>query len=177
MGALLVSDQSGPLTVATGENGGRAVPVATPSSAQQMSEPLVSFPTARLDRLKTFLRAGEHKRLRQQQSLCLLPEIDPAFSWQQRVAYAFCRVLEAEQPVILTDERIAFTRTTVQLPVLYDDENWQALTAGRVLHELGPISNICANWGNVLANGLLARRQRATRSLGLSIDPDRKSVV
>ena len=172
MGALLVSDQSGPLIVATGENDGRAVPVATPSSAQPMSEPLVSFPTARLDRLKTFLRAGEHKRLRQQQSLCLLPEIDPAFSWQQRVAYAFCRVLEAEQPVILTDERIAFTRTTVQLPVLYDDENWQALTAGRVLHELGPISNICANWGNVLANGLLARRQRATRSLGLSIDPE-----
>ena len=35
------------------------------------------------------------------------------------------------------------------------------MLAGRTSHELGPISNICADWGMVLGEGLLARRAAA----------------
>src|SRR5262249_46926285 len=37
-------------------------------------------------------------------------------------------------------------------------------TKGRTLHELGPISNISADWGKVLAQGLLGRRAAAIKS-------------
>ena len=68
---------------------------------------------------------------------------------------------EAERPLVLPDERIAFTRTLPRVPPVYSAEEWRRLTAGRTLHELGPISNICANWGLVLSKGLLGRRRVA----------------
>ena len=76
------------------------------------------------------------------------------------------RQCETERPVILPDERIVFTRTVPAVPPIYALEDWAALTRGRTLHELGPISNICADWGMVLSQGLLGRRQvaEATRA-------------
>ena len=68
---------------------------------------------------------------------------------------------EAEQPYIHEDERIVFTRTTPSVPPIYSSEEWNEKTAGRTLHELGPISNICADWGHVLSQGLLERRRVA----------------
>jgi len=79
---------------------------------------------------------------------------------------------EAERPVIEPDERIVFTRTVPTVPPLYSPEDWAALTRDRTLHELGPISNICADWGLVLSQGLLGRRRvaLATRAR-LAADP------
>ncbi len=68
---------------------------------------------------------------------------------------------EAQQPVIEPDERIVFTRTVSEIPPIYTPEKWRELTSGRTLHELGPISNICADWGMVLSQGLLKRREIA----------------
>ena len=56
---------------------------------------------------------------------------------------------------------IVFTRTVPTVPPIYTPERWAELTAGRTLHESGPISNICADWGMVLAQGLLGRKQVA----------------
>jgi formate C-acetyltransferase len=80
---------------------------------------------------------------------------------------------EAEQPRIHEDERIVFTRTTPSVPPIYSPEQWREKTAGSTLHELGPISNICANWGNVLSQGLLERRRVALETRQrLTGDPD-----
>ena len=50
----------------------------------------------------------------------------------------------------LPDERIVYTRTLpAAIPALYTPEEYARLTAGRTLHELGPISNICADWGRM----------------------------
>ena len=68
---------------------------------------------------------------------------------------------EIERPYIHADERIVFTRGTASIPPIYTSEQWNAKTAGRTLHELGPISNICADWGNVLSEGLLHRKRVA----------------
>jgi pyruvate-formate lyase len=47
------------------------------------------------------------------------------------------------------------------IPQIYTTEEWARLTAGRTLHELGPINNICADWGMALSQGLLGRKQAA----------------
>jgi formate C-acetyltransferase len=79
---------------------------------------------------------------------------------------------EAERPVIDADQQIVFTRTVPKIPPIYDAADWQRLTAGHTVHELGPISNICADWGQVLSAGLHARRAAATAtSARLAGDP------
>ena len=113
----------------------------------------------RLELLKTRMRAGEHKALRQAHSLELLPECEAeGLSWPPRVARLVHRQCEAEQAYISPEENIVFTRTLPGVPAVYTSEEWSHLTAGRTLHELGPVSNICADWGLLLSQGLQGRR-------------------
>ena len=81
--------------------------------------------------------------------------------WPRRASRLTRRMCEAQQPVLEDDQRIVFTRTVCKVPPIYSPEEWRRLTEGRTLHELGPISNICADWGMVLSQGLLGRRQIA----------------
>lgn len=120
----------------------------------------------RLETLKTRIRAGEHHLLRQREPLSLLPECEArGLSWMQRVALLTVRQCEAERVVIEPDERIVFTRTLpAAIPTIYSSQDWAALTAGRTLHELGPINNICADWGQTLSEGLLGRRRVAAET-------------
>jgi hypothetical protein len=119
----------------------------------------------RLESLKTRVRAGEHRAVRQAGPIDVLEECDAAgLSWPQRVARLICRQCEAEQVVIEPDERIVFTRTLPGVPPMYSSEEWARLTAGRTLHELGPISNVCADWGLLLKDGLMGRKEAALAS-------------
>jgi formate C-acetyltransferase len=121
-----------------------------------------SFSTARLDSMRNRIRDGAHRIYRSAESPDVLPECEAeGLGWPRRVARAFRRVCEAETPVVLPGERILFTRTTPGIPPLYRDGEWKTLTGGSTLHELGPISNICADWGFVLGQGLLERRRVA----------------
>jgi len=127
----------------------------------------VSFDTNRLDRMKSRVRDGEHKRFRRDAVPSVLPECDrDALSWPCRVARLIRRMCEAEgqHPVIETDDRIVFLRTIKTVPPVYDPQTWSRLTKDRTLHELGPISNICADWGMVLSQGLGGRRVAAAKA-------------
>jgi formate C-acetyltransferase len=116
----------------------------------------------RLQQLRDDVRKGSHKTLRQQALSDLVRECDAeGLSWMRRAARVTRRQCEAEKPVILPDEQIVFTRTVPGVPAVYSAEAMKTLTAGRTLHELGPISNICADWGVVLSKGLLARKRKA----------------
>jgi len=77
------------------------------------------------------------------------------------VACLVRRQCEAEQVIIEADERIVFTRTLPGVPAIYSPDDWARMTSGRTLHELGPVSNIAADWGLLLTQGLLGRRQVA----------------
>ncbi len=93
-------------------------------------------------------------------------------SWMQRSAHRTRRMCEAERPVIWPEERIVFTRTIPGVPPIFTEHQIGELIQGNTLHELGPISNICADWGAVLADGLLTRRQLAESARQLFIaDP------
>jgi formate C-acetyltransferase len=128
----------------------------------------------RLERYKLCLRAGEHKSRRQPGRIetlaagTLRAECEREdLSWMQRSARLTRRQCESERVVIEPDERIVFTRTLaegtlrVDVPEIYSAADWEKLTGKRTLHELGPISNICADWGMALAQGLNGRRQAA----------------
>ncbi len=129
---------------------------------------------ARLLNMKHRVRAGEHRALRQAAPIDVLTECEAeGLSWTRRVARLVRRQCEAECVVIEPNERIVFTRTLPAVPPIYAPNDWQRLTAGHTLHELGPISNICADWGMVLSQGLLGRKQTAlaTRER-LAADPE-----
>jgi pyruvate-formate lyase len=116
----------------------------------------------RLNFLKHQVKAGEHWNLRQAQPIDLLPECEnEGLSWPRRVARLVRRQCEAEHVVIAPEEKITFTRTVTGVPPVYSPEDWSRLTARRTLHELGPVSNICADWELLLSQGLLGRRDVA----------------
>jgi len=128
----------------------------------------------RLAQMKQSLRDGYYKRFRTSPAVDVLAECEAErLSWAQRVARLTHRMCEAQQAVIRPEEQIVFTQTTTGLPRIYDDAQTRALTSGSRLHELGPISNICADWGMVLEQGLARRREvaLATRAR-MKDDPD-----
>ena len=116
----------------------------------------------RLISMKNRVRAGEHRSLRQDIPIEILTECERRqLSWHRRVAYLVRRQCEAELIIIEPNERIVFTRTLPGVPPIYSQEEWDRLTTGRTMHELGPVSNICADWNLLLSQGLLGRKQVA----------------
>jgi pyruvate-formate lyase len=127
----------------------------------------------RLIVMRRRVREGEHRTLRQAQTVEVLPECErEGLSWPQRVSRLVRRQCEAEQVVIGADERIVFTRTLPGISPIYSPEDWARLTDGHTLHELGPVSNICADWNLLLSQGLLGRRHVALETCSrLAADP------
>ncbi len=116
----------------------------------------------RLTILKNRVRDGEYRSLRQEVPIEILTECETRqLSWPRRVACLVRRQCEAERVIIEPDERIVFTRTLPGVPPIYSPEEWAQMTAGRTLHEFGPVSNICADWNLLLSQGLLGRKQVA----------------
>ena len=117
---------------------------------------------SRLTEMRDRVRSRGHEMVRQSTFPDVLSECERLnLSWMQRSARLTRRMCEAEIPVLLPDERLLFTRTVPCVPPIYSKEDWELLSKDRTLHELGPISNICANWGFVLSQGLQSRRQAA----------------
>jgi pyruvate-formate lyase len=132
-------------------------------------------PPLRVVALKERVRAGEHKRWRQSETISILAECEAeGLSWPRRMARLTRRQCEAEQVVIEADERIVFTRTLpAEIPPIYSEADWENLTAGHVLRGRGPVSNVCADWELALSQGLAGRRavDQAARA-ALSGDPE-----
>ena len=117
----------------------------------------------RLQDLRERVRLREHQNQRYEPPDVLAECEAENLTWMQRSARLVRRMCEAEaaHARIEPGEQIAFRRATRQVPPIYSPQDWARLSAGCTLHELGPISNICADWGQVLSQGLLGRRQVA----------------
>ncbi len=127
----------------------------------------------RLLSMRDKVRRREPCSLRQSGSIDVLGECDREdLSWPKRVTRLIQRQCQAEQPVIELQDCIVFTRTLPDVPPVYSPEDWSRLIDGHTLHELGPVSNICADWSLLLKQGLLGRRQVAVDSRArLQADP------
>jgi len=116
----------------------------------------------RLEEMRRRVRDREHKRFRQAAPPDISEECAAeGLSWMQRIARLACRMCEAEIPVIEPDERIVFTRTLPKLSAVFTPDEWEKIKGSRTVHAWDMINNICADWGMVLSQGLLGRKQAA----------------
>lgn len=127
----------------------------------------------RLVEMKRALRNGHYSRFRASEAINILPECEAEnLSWPKRAARVVRRMCEAQRVIINPEETIVFTRTVAKVPAIYNETEYRTLVDGHKLHELGPISNICADWDMVLSQGLWHRREIAlqakTRMMGNS---------
>lgn len=121
----------------------------------------------RLDEMRERVRAREHVYLRQKSSPDVLAQCEEQqLSWMRRTSLLTRMQCEAEKPVIRDGEKIVFMRTLPTVPAYDSPEKWAARFEDGHAHELGPISNVCADWGLVLSQGLAGRRRvaEATRA-------------
>jgi pyruvate-formate lyase len=132
----------------------------------------------RIYEYRDYIREGQHKRLRGTAAPNVLAECERnRLTWVQRTALLTQRMCEAEKVVIEAHENIVFTRTVCSVPPIYNSEQWRQIIHGRSIHELGPISNICADWGMVLSQGLLRRKAVALRSIQKFAADERKVIA
>ncbi|MBR7189462.1 MAG: pyruvate formate-lyase [Clostridia bacterium] len=92
-----------------------------------------------------------------------------------RTALRLKQALEMETPYLFDNEIIAFTRTVPNLPRIFDDAEWAAITEGHFIHELGNVSNLSPDYASVISVGLLAWREKLGegelhRAMRISID-------
>ena len=120
-----------------------------------------------LGQMRDSVRAKQHATCRDSVIPDIVAECDAeGLSWTKRMSRLLRRQCEAEQPVIEPGQRIAFMRTVPVVPPVYDEEAWAAKFLGGRAHELGPISNICADWGMPLSQGLLGSEDLRGRCRG-----------
>jgi len=119
----------------------------------------------RLERLKAWTRDRGAQAYKQDVKLDLTAECEAEnLSWTRRRARFLRRMLEAEKPVILPDERIVFTRTVpitcnTPMPKVDQERRQKEFTTG-----VSP-ANICADWHLAMRHGLLDRRRVAEEGL------------
>ncbi|MGI5878740.1 MAG: pyruvate formate lyase family protein [Christensenellales bacterium] len=116
----------------------------------------------RIRALREYIREGRHHGLRQ--------DIEIPVDWEglspiERTTRRLNAVLAAEKPVLLPGERIVFTRTVRRLPPLFTPGEWDAIRADHYIHEQGQVCNICPNYAETIAEGLLSRREKAAARL------------
>ena len=113
----------------------------------------------RIKRLREYIFDKHHHALRRTAEeaglIGLADEMKAAgMSYQMRAAIRLKRMLEAETPVILPDERIVVTRTIKDIPSIYTKEEWDEIAQTHYLHEKGDLCNISPNYDAMLRKGL-----------------------
>ena len=76
----------------------------------------------------------------------------------RRTALRMKAMLDAEKPVIEDFERIVFTRTVANAPLIFDEAEWAEITANHYIHENGNVCNLNPDYGKLIAKGLVAAR-------------------
>ncbi len=96
---------------------------------------------------------------------------DPKTPPVMRMAIRLRELFRQENPVILSGQRIVFIRTVTDVPGIFTDEEWAKIRSGHFIHELGYISNICADYGLILGTGLEKRKELIDERLKTETDP------
>lgn len=113
----------------------------------------------RIINLRDSVAKGEHRRVRVDYVPHVLDICNKlGLDWPRRASKLTAMMCETETPVILPGERLVFTRTIPAVPMYYSPEQWKQKFEGRSMHESGIISNICADWGMLLREGLARRK-------------------
>ena len=120
----------------------------------------------RIQRLLDYTLAKKHHAFRRSDK----PELALEFKKRQlspmeRAVERLVWVLNNEEPVLLPDERIVFTRTIGEIPSIWTEDEWQAVESAHYIHESGRVCNICPDYAATIARGLEGRRADILASL------------
>ena len=97
-----------------------------------------------------------HRAFRREMDVDPSPYRRAALRDFQRTALRLKTFLEAETPVILPGERIAFLRTLPDLPGIYSDGEWADITKDHYIHEQGRVCNLSPDYEKIIKKGLRA---------------------
>ena len=95
---------------------------------------------------------------------------DESLEPKARMTKRFELLCKQEQPRFLPGERIAFLRTTANIPDCFTEEEWKTIRSGHCIHESGYQSNFTIDYAKVLKNGLLSLKEGADEYTCRSID-------
>jgi formate C-acetyltransferase len=84
---------------------------------------------------------------------------DPAIKPIKRMVMRLKELYKQEAPKILEGQRIVFIRTVTDVPSIFKDEEMARVKAEHSVHELGYISNLCADYGPTIKVGLDKRKE------------------
>lgn len=82
-----------------------------------------------------------------------------------RMSLRLKNVFSQETPVILDGQKIVFIRTVTDVPDIFSEEEWREIKSAHFVHELGYVSNLCADYASTIASGLDAKRLTAEKKL------------
>lgn len=95
---------------------------------------------------------------------------NPALTLSERAALRLKLFLEEEQIIQNEGEHIPAWRTIISFPDIYAEGEKEKYMEGRYIHEQGRVCNISGDWEGVLRDGLLPRREKATRDMQTTVD-------
>ena len=78
------------------------------------------------------------------------PELLPV----ERMTMRLKEVFKQERAVILEGQNIVFIRTVTDVPSILSDEEMEKIKSEHFVHELGYLSNLCADYGSTISVGL-----------------------
>jgi pyruvate-formate lyase len=123
----------------------------------------------RLEEMKTRVRERLHASHRKAPAM-IDESLANSMEWHLWTAHVFKAMCDEETPVILGDEKIAFTRTlTFVQGIAEPDWVGQKREEGLAVHGVG---NITPGWEDVVNQGLLARRDVAQASMDAATDDE-----
>ncbi len=112
-----------------------------------------------------------HRGLRRSLDRDLAREYSEAgLSFEERMTRRFELLTSLETPIIHPREQIVLLRTVQNLPDVLTEGEWEEQRAQYHIHELGYVSNLCPNYAETIAQGLLERRENATPAQVRMID-------
>lgn len=72
---------------------------------------------------------------------------------ESRSALRLISMINAENPVVFAEEKIAFTRTNISVPQIFTPDEFEKIHQNHWVHELGDVSNICVDYTKLLHTG------------------------
>ena len=119
--------------------------------------------TERIQRLREYILNKRHHALRRDVVIDPSPYRKAELRDFERTALRLETFLSSEQPVLLPEERIVFTRTLSALPMIFSDDEWAGIKSSHYIHELGNVCNLSPDYGKLIREGLSAQLEKIDR--------------
>lgn len=118
----------------------------------------------RLKNLKEYILDKKHHQFRRTPEELELQHLNETFQKEnvhpvKRSAICLSELFNKENPVILPEEKIVFTRTITAIPDIYTPFEWDEIKKHHYIHERGTVCNISPDYEYTLKNGLEARKE------------------